>query len=808
MPVKATTQALIDSLLKTVPFEINYKDDIFLQETIQYNHLVSSCIGSKDNNSKNYNPNYDVLLAEKKNITFTDVKFDLINSVGKDRLEELEDNYIWNCKKLGDAADKVFHISFQDNIADKFDCFIREVAKKRDNRTISIECLERVNHNMKLVYKDGIKPPYQFSTLDALLDEIAKSIVCYCNGVRSLNRINKIPHSSSKGSRNKTTPLFIRRVCAMICYTLLDFGNFVSIQIMGKQIGTNTGVTKQIMSDLHQRCVKMGYAYFTIENKLFQYDKWSISPEEMLRKWGYIPPKAPITYAGIKQGWLGFLISELQNQVVHNVFMDVFGGSGMSIIQFKHNEDVRYLINDFHCANVCYYKVLKAPDKEFKEFLKCLEAIRETVKIAVSKENNGTWTRDEFNIAIGRLFNIYDTVADACIDTEKRNYVLFGTVCSDFFTAMKNIDGNFKQYKYKPYIIIAAIFTAFSNMTVNGSIDKYIIGSANSFISKNINQFEKEFESLREIYSDIEIVSDFGANAIDLIGNYGDTALIYLDSPYIGTTEYNASKNSSNIDYSDGTIISEEDFGKKFISSDFNMADLLDKCDNFKGKIMFSCRLNMPNSEPMRVITGCFTTEIDKKDSNIIKYKKYNQNEIYHSLSNYLWFFNRWLKMKDIDRYYAYCMIDTDFNLMQRDLYYNSSAEKDKYWQKPEDKSLKKEFINADWGMDIETNMKEKIFDYLRAVILLSKNFEMIITNYDAKVPRFKDMYEYIFNDYNKSTENITLKNKKDGSVKDSKNMEILIPENGMFVKIPMKLIAQLVLTEFKDIKKSFVIKS
>ena len=167
----------------------------------------------------------------------------------------------------------------------------------------------------------------------------------------------------------------------------------------------------------------MGYAYFTIENKLFQYDKWSISPEEMLRKWGYIPPKAPITYAGIKQGWLGFLISELQNQVVHNVFMDVFGGSGMSIIQFKHNEDVRYLINDFHCANVCYYKVLKAPDKEFKEFLKCLEAIRETVKIAVSKENNGTWTRDEFNIAIRRLFNIYDTVADACIDTEKRNYV-------------------------------------------------------------------------------------------------------------------------------------------------------------------------------------------------------------------------------------------------------------------------------------------------------------------------------------------------------------------------------------------------
>ncbi len=110
--------------------------------------------------------------------------------------------------------------------------------------------------------------------------------------------------------------------------------------------------------------------------------------------------------------------------------------------------------------------------------------------------------------------------------------------------------------------------------------------------------------------------------------------------------------------------------------------------------------------------------------------------------------------------------------------------------------------------MDIETNIKEKIFDYLRAVILLSKNFEMIITNYDAKVPRFKDMYEYIFNDYNKSTENITSKNKKDGSVKDSKNMEILIPKNGMFVKIPMKLIAQLVLTEFKGIKKSFTIKN
>lgn len=66
---------------------------------------------------------------------------------------------------------------------------------------------------------------------------------------------------------------------------------------------------------------------------------------------------------------LGYMISQLQSQVVYDKFLDAFGGSGASSVQFKHNKDAEYFINDYHYANICFYKILNGTNSEYKEFL-------------------------------------------------------------------------------------------------------------------------------------------------------------------------------------------------------------------------------------------------------------------------------------------------------------------------------------------------------------------------------------------------------------------------------------------------------
>ena len=67
-------------------------------------------------------------------------------------------------------------------------------------------------------------------------------------------------------------------------------------------------------------------------------------------------------------------------------------------------------------------------------------------------------------------------------------------------------------------------------------------------------------------------------------------------------------------------------------------------------------------------------------------------------------------------------------------------------------------------------------------------------------------MYEYLTNVYGKRTDPISRKVKTSGELTDNTQIETRIPDNGKFVKIPMKLLARFVLTEFKNTKRSFKI--
>lgn len=803
--MKKETQELIDELLISVPIEVNYKHDIFLKETDKYAKYQTKLLKSPQYKKGGHLEGiYTELLQEKKKITFTDIKLDIIHKSGEEKLKELEDKYIKLNISKAEEVDNTFSDFFKDEIADKFLTFLFAVdnAKKRPTD----KYLVRVKRNTKLVYADGIEPPYQFKELDSLLDTIAKSAVCYCNDGIDFSTLNNI--SPVKSSKEKITPLFLRKICALTCYTLLDFGNYVSIKTLGKQLDASSGVVKQIMTDLQTRCKNLGYEYFKKGNKVFRYDKWSILPEEMLRRRSYIPPRIPMSYAGIKEGYLGYMISEIQKQIPYKNFIDAFGGSGTASVQFRHIKDSKYYINDFHFANVAYYRVLKAPASEYKKFLDCLILIQKCMKIAVENDTSGKWIREQFNDFTKALFSIYTNVSDVCINTASLNYVRFNGICFDFLETIKMVDSSYNSCDFPAYIIVAAIFVAFANMTISGSLASYVITTAKSFINIDIKDFKAMFDNLRTLYKDINIVDEYGADAIQLLNSEdlnNETTFAYLDSPYIGTMEYDASEGIADTKYPKGTVIDASDCGKEFISNDFPMDSLLDACDNFKGNFIFSCRLNMPSPEPQGIVTNTFTG--NKEDDKAERGKSISRNKTFQHYNNYIWFFNRWLDMKNIDNCYVFCMLDTDWNFIVHNkfaLYYLNENFPAHY--RPVDLEFKDEFIKSDWGMDLSDEFKEKVFDYLRAVIYCGQNLEIMITNFDCNPPHFESMYEYLTNVYDKRTDPISRKVKTNGELINDAQIETRIPDNGKFVKIPMKLLARFVLTEFKNTKRSFKI--
>lgn len=858
-------KGLID-LLNSVPIEVNYKHDIFLRETQNFQQYITTNMkATKYLAGKKLNPTYKKLVDNKKEITFTQIKLDIINNKGEEKLKELEESYIDNRTKLALSANDDLDNSLINALSDSFMFFFSgdkksytSILAKEDDypnyikKVGKVQCLvytEACNkvlaEAVKAVKTKNLKAKidkeqiirnlpksYTVPNLDRLLDTIARVSICYCIGTTDYENIDQAAlntalkiKSSKKSSKDKTLPLFIRKMISMVCYSLLNLGNTASIKETGKQVDTNTGVTIQVMRDLHSRCEALGYPFFTKENKVFQFDKWSISPEEMLRRRSYIAPKMPITYAGMKQGWLGYMLADLQSQVVYERFLDGFGGSGASSVQFRHNTDAEYFVSDYHYANVCFYKILNGTNKEYKEFLDCLMLIQKCVKMGVSERKiseekaNSKEEKDsiakKFNISIGAFYDIYDSVSDVCqckiepsdtkqekIEKEKRLNACMFNVKTKFLSAVQVFDDSFTSCTYSADTMIAAVFTAFGNMTVNGGIAKNVWKNTSSLETKTRADFKKLFDNVKSLYKSTKIPEDLGADTIALLKDSrfnNHTTLAYLDSPYIGTAEYNASEDSTDKKYDKGTEILAENTGKEFISSDFPMDTYLDTLENYEGKYIFSCRLNMPSPEPQAVMTSTFKAE---------KGRGLTVDKVYNHFSNYVWFFKRWLSMKGIGKYFVYCMVDTDWTLFEQagSMYFNDKSNPAHY--RPINEDFKKKFIQSDWGMPLEEDFKEKVYDYLRAIILLGRNYEIMITNYNADAPNFDSMYEYMFNIYGKQNEPTVKKTQKDSkTVKAKGNWEIMIPEHGKFIKIPMKLVAELVLTEFGNIKRCFTIK-
>lgn len=776
---------IVYSLLDAIPIEVNYKDDIFLAE-------ASNALQNK-------------AAKDKHLVTFTEVLLDLINNRKEAKIKELEKEYITSKTRNALCADESFDDKFVDEIIEKMYAFLKQI-KGQMNKQGKKHLREYFSPEgkLQLVYTDKKKSVYRFNTLPDLIETIAKCIICYCNDLDDFSKFN--PNTVVKKDHDKTAPLFIRKICALICYALLELGDHAAIKVYRKSVDDFTGIPSQIMKALHKKCANLGYPYFKKEDGFFQYDKWSISPENMLRVRSYIPPMSPVTYPGAKQGYLGYMIAELQAQIVYRTYIDAFGGSGIAIAQFRHNKDAEYYINDFSFVNTCYYKLLKAPDADFEEFMLKLNFLKERVYKAHDLKNRDVITKSDLEDFMDSLYGFYKDATAVCCDSIKADALLnsdlktYHPACivtskdeSKKTHRCPSLKDGFKQvfgvgYRLPKeidaycngkisYIDIAVLFIVFFSLTICGGAEPPRKPKNDDVGRLGRKDFSLAFNGVREAYKDVNILSDIGDSAMSILrtAQYNNPeTLVYLDSPYIGTAKYSVNTVGNNSTGKRGDILPYADLGKEYIQTDFDMKDLLDACFQYSGKFIFSCRLNMVRSN----IVDLFHPIKNPSKTVCINY------------NNYLWFMNQWLVR---DGFNVLFMINKDRFNVEKDgqtvidygiVKFQDMADVEK-WLEVEDEAIRKEFLDSKWGMDLPDEDRLFIYKYLRDIVLNGRDFEIMITNFDFETPKFDNMYEHISNEYNKQS--LSIKG---------------IPYNGLFVKMPMNVLAKFVVAEMSKHKK------
>lgn len=707
---KPVTEHDIDAcidLIESVSVHINYRDNRFLNYTKSYASYVTQKSSDK---------------ARKKKTSFTFA--DVISELSPEDKKRLDKEYVISKTKNALIADGYLTQYIPDakkQIACAFIPFIDEVQREL-NLLIKEYMIDYVHGNtgylyrpkntknmkygMKLVYRENLgtidrfdenkkligdvpsDEAYSFDTLPNLLNTIAQVTKNYCERMDKEHPINK----NGKNPRGQVTPLFIRKTCALICYVLLYFGDSLSKQFFNKPLNRNSGVCTHIMNDLHKRTIDLGYEYFNKENKLFEYNKWSILPEVMLRSESYIAPSSPINYAGHKSGHLGYMLKSLVEQQTFKVYVEPFGGSGIGIAQFPKKDGGNY-------ANQCFYSILKKSGKDFNKFLSMLKKVQNQVRevynkfddmLGVSlthkekKEYYDKWFKGLSKAGYTSTNFTHEDFLYLCqLDTF--DPVQHGERFQEFIDFLKLHEGIkevYKPYKKlyddvgnhfldKSYLAnmqatefeLAVAFVVLHTSLVSGTIsfDQSLV-SPPKF--KNLD-IDKVFISLREAYKNIDIVPNarYGADAKvllrNIIFNNKDT-LVYLDSPYVSTMGY-----TIGFDIAD-------------------MIDLLDACKSFQGKFIFSCRVNLPKAA--------------------LRNKK--------SKNTFVRFMSEW---KNTD--YKVLYLNEPFNNINNDAL----------------ETFKTLLVNGKYNDD---------YKFLARCIELGHDLELMITNFDFEVPNYQDFLE------------------------------------------------------------------
>lgn len=318
-----------------------------------------------------------------------------------------------------------------------------------------------------------------------------------------------------------------------------------------------------------------------ISRKTFTY--FGISPSRMFEINHYKQIYLPVTYAGAKNGYLGYALRYLTEFAgVYDNYVDIFGGSGYAYLALNHKNYVSYYINEYNFFIVNYYNVIKSDElfplfmERFKDLQKYLreceydklegkEIFRRCKKIADTWKLYMDFETNSSAISNNAAFYMTERVLT------KVDAALAFVFCSSFSgQGNKNEEGNVKESTLKRLATTDWDFNEAHERfkRIDRIFNSDALGS-NAFI---IGEFKDKASALYADYDDIiralrvtkslskvnnapkKDSEEFKTieDKVRRLGYSEDkksprpyTTLYYSDSPYLQTVGYKVNKDST-----------------------------------------------------------------------------------------------------------------------------------------------------------------------------------------------------------------------------------------------------------------------
>lgn len=412
---------------------------------------------------------------------------------------------------------------------------------------------------------------------------------------------------------NKTTPLLIRQVSYYIIYVsyvLVDINSQRKIGVLRPKYGWG----KKWIYELNTALEEVGYTKY-ISKGLFNNDKWAmpilndycndvlkislkdiVSVSTTTRKQivsNYTPPALCFDYAGHKDGYLGYLLNHLVQNVDYRHYVELYGGSGVGLMQHPYLSWTTECINDLDKRNVCFYNVLA---NRYDEFIKACNTLVADINCQRDPDIRADG-KLEYTARMCRLL-ITSKSSNKGIDTKKMTLQDIKEVIAKKLSDGSVPSKDLKQYnllknssnkdkvayalgvwndlhnyapktniKDKDEIKIAIRFFFIHYFLFNGKNESITGVQENNLLNFLALDFDKEFRPYHDRMKDVQILKPADANKY--ISEYDSAeTLIYSDSPYISTSGYQGLP--------------------KFTLK--NMQELIDNLVNSKSKWIFSCK--------------------------------------------------------------------------------------------------------------------------------------------------------------------------------------------------------------------------
>lgn len=445
-----------------------------------------------------------------------------------------------------------------------------------------------------------------------LLHEIVVDKPLYTRKVELLRQALK--HYRSRKSRNSPLPLLFRQAIYSLAYELCS--EVYSI------------AQKKALDDLG-----LGHNTFS---------KWKMTPKKdfiyLKQESVEAPTIIPLKYQGKKSTGLIYLVSELSKQIKYNKFVDVFGGSSAVTVGISKKEKAQYFINDISPSMIAVYETLHNHGnlllETFSEIQDAIQRVseaedlssiclslfpdvnayeqieqrRNAINDAIAEENRKFLVDDKiFKDYLQRYLkiypntvlpkNIYDDLSKSVLDYRvnqlQKNALDHISKINDLKADLSRLGVLYTRELYKYFNNIKDLENysipqrGIATMFVHLFPDRSRSDLTNSITLKTLKKFfnEKVWEKVVHEYQhyQIKILSQLD---VDIVSNHDincRNTLLYLDSPYIGTSGYdeaNKKKKKMSTEKSSG-------YGRKEFKA------LHDKLATFTGYWIFSCRVGI-----------------------------------------------------------------------------------------------------------------------------------------------------------------------------------------------------------------------